>query len=54
MSHLEIADAYGAAEGIIYKAELETVDIHPVWQKLFRVKQYLRKQAEVELAEVLA
>lgn len=54
MSHFEIADAYGEADKILDKAELATVHTHPVWQKVYRVKQYLRKQAEAELAEVLA
>lgn len=54
MTPLELSAAYGAAEKIIFDAELETVNTHPVWQKLYRVKQYLRQRASEELAEVLA
>lgn len=54
MSEFDIAQSYGAAEKIVESAQNTNVDIHPVWNKLFRVKQYLRKQAAEELSEVLA
>lgn len=53
MSPITLASAYADAERIIERAQRETIDCHPVWRKVCSVKEYLRSQSALELAEVL-
>ena len=53
MSPIILAESYSDSEMIVDRRMIMTIDCYPVWQKLYRVKQYLREQAQVELAEVL-
>lgn len=54
MTCMEISEAYGEAEKIIFDAEVATVNTHVVWEKLQRVMRYIRSRAEEELREVLS
>lgn len=54
MNPFDLVEAYAAAEKIMDKAESDTIYVHPVWQKVWRIKQYLRNQADAEFKEILA
>ena len=54
MTYMEMSEAYGEAERIIFNAEVATVNTHVVWDKLQRVMKYIRMREAEDLAEVVA
>ena len=54
MNQVEIANAYEAAHRIVTNARIASIHLHPAWDKLSRIGDYINKAATEQLAEVLA
>lgn len=46
MSTLQIAEAYRDACAIVMDARIDSAGIQPVWDKLFRILEYLKRQRD--------